>query len=55
MEIEPVSPNEMEGWPEGWDEPRKLNLMQFANSTPQQKLEWLGHMFELFAAIHSNR
>lgn len=31
-------------WPEGWDQPMVENLLLFASSSPDEKLNWLEEM-----------
>lgn len=33
--------------PDGWEDARVKNLLLFAGATPDQKLDWLGHMLEI--------
>jgi hypothetical protein len=45
-------PDPFEGHDTSFEGVRLANLLDFASATPEQKIEWLGQMLELYNEIH---
>lgn len=46
-DCEKATMSELDDMPPGWDETRVENLLLFATSTPEQKVEWLWEMLKV--------